>query len=430
MEIVIDCTGGGGGGGCGCGGTTGSPGGGFPSGTPGGGTPGNTTGGGTSGGSPSGGNTTGNTPHWWNYGTGWPWYGGGGGNNPLDWNWWWTSGGGSGSGSGGFLNLTVITLTSQLGLSSEQSIWLENNPEFATLLYDQLLEYGNSEEAKTASKILLDLEINNLLQYAWGNDFGNAAIPHLQNHFSCCTMLWINPNFALNWGLQTHADYLVIRQENPSWSKLRCAWEAIQETVHTGLDMAGLIPVIGEVFDITSGIIYTVQGDGLNATLAYSSAVPFAGMEVTAVKYFKKTITGVNGTTRTVKFIKLTNGKIGFSKNSKKFRESLGLLPGDLRQAHHIIPWGNDIPMLDAIQKAAKSSHSFHIDDALNGIPVEAWRNYPNHPDFNNLIKAKLNSIPSNLSNDATYNAVMNIINQAKQAILNNPNVHINNITF
>jgi hypothetical protein len=416
MVITIDCSGGGGGGGCGCGG--GSYGGG-------------STGGGSTGGGSTGGGSTGGGNNWWGYGSGWPWNYGGGGSYDPNWYWWWTGGGGFGGGGNntGFSS-TVTSLSLQLGLTYAQSLWLENNPEFVTLINEQLTENDFSEESKTTSKILIDLGINNLLETTWGADFGNTAIPHLSNLYSCCPGLLMIPNFGLKWSTQTLASYVLIRQENPGWSKLRCAWEALQESVHTGLDMAGLIPVIGEVFDITNGIIYTIQGDGLNATLSFAGAVPFVGMAATTAKYFTKTITAIGGASIKLRFIKLTNDAIGFSKNSKLFRKSLGLLPGDPRQAHHIIPWGNEIPMHDAIQKAAKSSHAFHMDDALNGIPVEAWRNQPNHPAFNSLIKAKLDAISTNLSNEATYNAVLNIINQAKQAILNNPNVHINNITF
>lgn len=108
----------------------------------------------------------------------------------------------------------------------------------------------------------------------------------------------------------------------------------------------------------------------------------------------------------------------------------MGLGRGDLRVVHHIIPWGNDIPKHEAIQKGAKSSHAFHMDDALNGIPVEAWRNQPNHNSLNLLIKSKLDALPNNLNPEQAYSALLDIINQAKNAIINNPNVHLNNIHF
>lgn len=84
------------------------------------------------------------------------------------------------------------------------------------------------------------------------------------------------------------------------------------------------------------------------------------------------------------------------------------------------------------MQKAAQAniSQGFQIDSALNGIPVATWRNQPNHNQYNNWIESKLDAIPSNLTPNQTYAAVLNIINQAKQAIINNPNTHLNNLVF
>lgn len=349
-------------------------------------------------------------------------------------------GGGSGTGGGnnddgGFviddnmLRASIAEISSKVGgLNKNQFNWLYSNYEAATEIFNQLND-DNSLEAITTAKIIIDAGSNNLLDQEWGEELGNSALPHLQQLYNCCPILMM-PNFSLKWGKGILTEYAIIRFENPTWSKWECLWEANIERVHTYLDVAGLIPVIGEVFDITNGVLYTIQGDGFNATLSYAAAVPFVGMYATATKYFKKTVTAIDGSKRTLKWIKLTNNVISFNKNSKQFRKSLGLSPGDPRQAHHIIPWGNDIPKHPIIQKAASSTNAFHMDDALNGIPVEAWRNQPNHNNLNLLIKSKLDALPNNLNPEQAYTALMNIINQAKNAIVNNPNVHLNNIHF
>ena len=36
--------------------------------------------------------------------------------------------------------------------------------------------------------------------------------------------------------------------------------------LHLGLDFAGLVPVVGEVFDLTSATLYLLEGDGFNAS--------------------------------------------------------------------------------------------------------------------------------------------------------------------
>jgi len=98
--------------------------------------------------------------------------------------------------------------------------------------------------------------------------------------------------------------------------------------------------------------------------------------------------------------------------------------------AHHIIPW--DKQTHDIVQKAAKKNgtNPFHMNDALNGIPVASWRNQPNHNAYNNLIRSKLDAIPNNLTPDEAYSRLMDIVNDARQAIVNNPNTHLNDLIF
>jgi hypothetical protein len=56
----------------------------------------------------------------------------------------------------------------------------------------------------------------------------------------------------------------------------------------TGLDIAGLIPVIGEVADGVNGVIYAARGDELNATLSFSAMIPVVGMASTGGKFAVK----------------------------------------------------------------------------------------------------------------------------------------------
>jgi RHS repeat-associated protein len=48
-------------------------------------------------------------------------------------------------------------------------------------------------------------------------------------------------------------------------------------TVQTVLDVAGMIPVVGEAFDAVNGIIYAVQGDAVNSALSFAACIPVAG---------------------------------------------------------------------------------------------------------------------------------------------------------
>ncbi|WP_342537636.1 T7SS effector LXG polymorphic toxin [Sporosarcina sp. FSL K6-1540] len=51
-----------------------------------------------------------------------------------------------------------------------------------------------------------------------------------------------------------------------------------------GLDLAGLIPVVGEVADGVNGVIYTARGDALNAVLSFGAMIPVAGWASTGGK--------------------------------------------------------------------------------------------------------------------------------------------------
>ncbi|MEK3980645.1 T7SS effector LXG polymorphic toxin [Psychrobacillus sp. FSL K6-2836] len=56
------------------------------------------------------------------------------------------------------------------------------------------------------------------------------------------------------------------------------------DSLQFGLDIAGLIPVVGEIADGANGLIYTARGDALNATLSFSAMIPVVGMASTGGK--------------------------------------------------------------------------------------------------------------------------------------------------
>ncbi|MDI2588769.1 T7SS effector LXG polymorphic toxin [Psychrobacillus sp. NEAU-3TGS] len=56
----------------------------------------------------------------------------------------------------------------------------------------------------------------------------------------------------------------------------------------TVLDVAGLVPVIGEAADGLNGVIYSARGDTLNAALSFGAMIPIAGWASTGGKFAKK----------------------------------------------------------------------------------------------------------------------------------------------
>ena len=83
------------------------------------------------------------------------------------------------------------------------------------------------------------------------------------------------------------------------------------------------------------------------------------------------------------------------------------------------------------IQKAMLSKNAFMINEALNGIPVSSAVHSGSHSNYDNIIKTYLNNWNSanpNASPDQAYNYVMFIIQKAKTAIQNNPNIKIKSL--
>lgn len=293
---------------------------------------------------------------------------------------------------------------------------------FVLELIDTLsnLEFENLNESREITKILIYSYNNNYFSKNLDSTFYQEIDQDSSLNFS-------DPTIAIYFGRLFMAHCALLKLENPTWSNYKIFGRAYLDTSHIILDFAGLVPIIGEIADLTNGTIYLVEGDGFNATLSLSSAIPVAGWFSAGIKMAKRT----DG----LRFVVVgTNNLISFgAANSTKFRAVCGIAVGDAsQQAHHIIVRGSAIPNHTVVQKAGKAlvNEGFHIDSALNEIAVATWRNQPNHNAYNALIKSKLDALPINLTPNQAYEQLMIIINQARQAIINNPNTHLNNLVF
>ncbi|WP_247695337.1 RHS repeat-associated core domain-containing protein, partial [Streptomyces sp. B93] len=63
---------------------------------------------------------------------------------------------------------------------------------------------------------------------------------------------------------------------------------SLSDIGHAALDVAGMVPVIGEAADIANGIWYAAEGNYADAALSMAAAVPGLGAAATAAKYAKK----------------------------------------------------------------------------------------------------------------------------------------------
>ncbi len=218
----------------------------------------------------------------------------------------------------------------------------------------------------------------------------------------------------------------LIRHENPNLSDRQIYARAMLETAHIILDLGGLAPGFGEVCDIANGVIYTIEGDGVNAALSYASAIPFVGWFSAGVKFARRA-------DRLMYIVRQTDNIITFGgRNQAAFRKKLNMVAGDSRIAHHIIP--RALYYHPAIQKAAQAAtnQGFHLDTALNGIPVSQIRhNNGAHTNYTNRVFQKLTAeIPANATPAEAYQGVLSVINDIRAAINANPNVTINQLQF
>ena len=84
------------------------------------------------------------------------------------------------------------------------------------------------------------------------------------------------------------APAIVPTKKEESWWK---RWGS--DVTHGVLDVVGLIPVVGEIADGASALIYVAEGDYVNAAISAAAMIPGAGMAATGAKYGKKVIGAV-----------------------------------------------------------------------------------------------------------------------------------------
>ncbi|MFB9367223.1 RHS repeat-associated core domain-containing protein [Kitasatospora albolonga] len=79
-------------------------------------------------------------------------------------------------------------------------------------------------------------------------------------------------------------------------------YKAISNIGHTVLDVAGMIPVIGEIADVANGVWYAAEGDWKNAAMSFAAVVPVVGSAVTGARVAAKAAKYVSkATSRTSK---------------------------------------------------------------------------------------------------------------------------------
>ncbi len=213
--------------------------------------------------------------------------------------------------------------------------------------------------------------------------------------------------------------------QNPKQCGAVLFWRATREVVHLTLDLIGLVPVVGEVADITNGALYTIRGDYTNASLSYAGAIPFAGWFATGAKLGYKTLTNATGKVIKLRITRTIANTVKFGSRST-LRKVLGLTDKTIH-AHHIIPW--EFLDFNIIQKAAKSKMAFHMNEILNGIGIKNTNHLTGHNKYNNVLRDILNRLDlGNPDPDMAYELVEDLAGYLKNLISNNPNLTLGEI--
>ena len=350
-------------------------------------------------------------------------------------------------------------LTSQLAMANkirsrliysnpEFEPWLENpsNLSLVDQIYFYMAEGGNFPENNNFVSNLINsaisetnqADVNNLIglslaiQNLGNNPLDDAFMTSIDQYIDASmidpiTMQLISAHYS--------AQCAVLRYNHPNWSEIKVKWEASKDLLHITLDALGLIPVYGEVADLANGVLYKIDGDNVNATLSVANAIPIAGWVSFSTKYGLKVINVVNDVNTKVRLTwTITNNVVSFGAESTcraQLRKILGLAVGNPLIAHHIMPIS--LQTNDIIQKAAKSSSSFHLNEALNGLALNALQHTGNHAVYTDKIFLKLQDFKE-LNPNATplqcYNYVTLLINQIKAWVIAHPNTNINLIVL
>ncbi len=85
------------------------------------------------------------------------------------------------------------------------------------------------------------------------------------------------------YGLLTWDDFRTMGSNY--WHYIGEGYDAVSGGVHIVLDVAGLVPAIGEAADLVNGVLYGIEGDLINMGISLAAMVPVVGWGAIAAKY-------------------------------------------------------------------------------------------------------------------------------------------------
>jgi hypothetical protein len=225
---------------------------------------------------------------------------------------------------------------------------------------------------------------------------------------------------------------------------LEATWGTISGVVHTVFDICGLIPVAGELCDFANGVIFLIEGDGMNASFSFAATIPVAGWASTGAKYVNLGVK-IAGT-ETVHLLKITNAGGGLlTFGAKSDLRTVMNITDAANDAHHVIPWS--LQNKPIVQSAANATDvPYHMNHLKNGKEVKRFRFdqpdgiHANHPQYNAKVEAKMDQLwqdliddfggEANIPPDEASQRLRDLQNFIRSKIDENPTTKINDLDF
>ncbi|MFE7393419.1 RHS repeat-associated core domain-containing protein [Streptomyces sp. NPDC057582] len=135
---------------------------------------------------------------------------------------------------------------------------------------------------------------------------------------------------------------------------------SLSDVGHAALDVAGMVPVIGEAADVANGIWYFAEGNYVDGAMSMAAAIPGAGNAVTAAKWAKKGAKAVDAVKSAAKAggkkvagkakAGVNKAKQTVSKGTGKHRAPKGKKGGACKKKNSFVP-GTKVLMADGSTK-------------------------------------------------------------------------------
>ncbi|TDE42866.1 hypothetical protein E0I26_11855, partial [Flavobacterium rhamnosiphilum] len=331
------------------------------------------------------------------------------------------------------VNTATIDEYNALGSYLEKNIFSQEAKAFAVEIINYWIANTLNSDSETTELFFKALRATNNFQDNLTESFVQDNISYFSQDVQ--NQILIDPLLAAQIAQEYLIQRAVKKYLHPNWNEVQIYYSVLWDLRHMTLDAFGLIPVIGEVADLANGTLYTIEGDKVNAAFSFASAVPVYGWAAVGVKYAVKIKTVATiGTKVKLTWKVLVDGTIYFGSDNTcraQLRKVLGLAVGNLNQAHHIIPLNKQTKSI--VQKASKSGSAFHMNEALNGIPLSTAVHSGSHFNYDAVIQSKFdlfNTDYPNATPDQCYTFLTSLTQQVRNWIATHPNTPINNIVL